>query len=589
MSNLIEYKMRVRGKKESCQKFYEDLVYSVSDNIVSESGSEDDYVIQIEGETKNSVKSSMLNMSYDRAAFSGKKEDFLNKEIYIPELPLDVKSKILDLEIEVYGGGDEDSERYKEYIYLKHGERVKEKYGRDIYGLWKVKMKTEISEDKNSEKSENSLETELSPRIEYIVNQLKKLYPDGVITESILKKEKLLDEMRECRTALGYQTMEMFIQAQGYTYSTHKNFIINKNGTIKKYLGMGGDVIIPEGVKSISCFDFIPERGIINLYIPKTVSKVNREGYYFEYLRPLNEYVVDPENQHYKSVDGVLYSKNGKRLIDCPVKMESITVPEGVEIIENIHHCECEEVIIPASVKVFQWFYAGGNYVVDEANEAFRSVEGALYSKDMSVLYRCPTDKRGKFVVPSETKKIAHYAFENCDKINLIEVPKSVKELERYAFNGYNSVVEFKGSDTKWEEWVTGCIAERYAANTRKYKGSFLRTQKRLTDPWRDAFETGETEVLDYAYVALYQSGWIDVIDKKMRMQGMHVKDVFTEMIKLLELQKKFSKSHIKNLAVFIKEYEEFLEKEQIEKAVEILNSKDGVLINIQELLEGMT
>lgn len=91
------------------------------------------------------------------------------------------------------------------------------------------------------------------------------------------------------------------------------------------------------------------------LYISKTVTKI---GYFI--LRGVAygdiAYDVDPENAVYKSIDGVLFSKDGKTLYDYPEGngLTSYTVPEGVETLAQYSIMEATsltELRLPSSLK----------------------------------------------------------------------------------------------------------------------------------------------------------------------------------------------------------------------------------------------
>ena len=79
------------------------------------------------------------------------------------------------------------------------------------------------------------------------------------------------------------------------------------------------------------------------LIIPKTVTLIESmrgdmsEGPFGYAGNPFSKIIVEEGNKNYKSVDGVLFSKDMKRLIcyPCGKNGEEYTVPDGVEIIEE--------------------------------------------------------------------------------------------------------------------------------------------------------------------------------------------------------------------------------------------------------------
>lgn len=71
---------------------------------------------------------------------------------------------------------------------------------------------------------------------------------------------------------------------------------------------------------------------------------------------------------------------------------------------------------------------------VTSGNPYFKTVDGALLSKDGTLLIRCPSEKQGSFTVPSSVKKIEDCAFKNCTKLIRITIPDSVVSIGEDAF-----------------------------------------------------------------------------------------------------------------------------------------------------------
>ena len=133
-------------------------------------------------------------------------------------------------------------------------------------------------------------------------------------------------------------------------------FEISDDGTLIHYSGSGGDVVIPEGVKFIERYSiFDNDNEITSLTLPKSfigrkfkicykngfiynaqdnsvsncfvntkrkekeATHENLYSYlYLPFLRHLERYIVHPQNPVYESVDGVLFSKCRRFVIDVP-------------------------------------------------------------------------------------------------------------------------------------------------------------------------------------------------------------------------------------------------------------------------------
>lgn len=161
---------------------------------------------------------------------------------------------------------------------------------------------------------------------------------------------------------------------------------------------------IPDSVVSIGRYAFW---GCVNLeyaQIPKSVISIDA-GVFAHCLR-LQEAVVDPENKHYCTVDGVIFSKDLSRLICCPSgKQGSYDIPHGTQSIEMCAFQGCVKltaISIPISVS---------------------QIEGAAFADCWNV---------SEIIVPDGITSINEYTFASCR--SNIYIPKSVKSIDKTAF-----------------------------------------------------------------------------------------------------------------------------------------------------------
>ncbi len=89
---------------------------------------------------------------------------------------------------------------------------------------------------------------------------------------------------------------------------------------------------------------------------------------------------------------------------------------------------------------------------VDENNKSFCSVDGVLYTKDMTILLACPVAYEGgkEFVVPETVTTIGRSAFSDC-KFEKISLPEGLRSIERHAFlkaESLKEIVSYKGEKT---------------------------------------------------------------------------------------------------------------------------------------------
>lgn len=125
-----------------------------------------------------------------------------------------------------------------------------------------------------------------------------------------------------------------------------------------RYTGADKDLVIPEamiakaGKKATIAISADNGNGLESITMPKNIYDVWLGTLYG--AKGLKRITVDPENPYLKDMDGVLYTKDGKRLIKMPCqKTGTYTVPEGVEEIElsAFQYSHLDEVILPESLK----------------------------------------------------------------------------------------------------------------------------------------------------------------------------------------------------------------------------------------------
>ena len=169
---------------------------------------------------------------------------------------------------------------------------------------------------------------------------------------------------------------------------------------------------------------------------------------------PLAEYIVDPNNRYFKSVEGVLFSKDGTRLISYPGNKSATeyVVPQGVTTVEsysfgNIHNLV--SISFPASVLtgVESAFSCCGiraslaEVSVDENNNNYSSLGGVVLNKDRSILYLYPPMKAGsEYTIPNSVTRIFGDAFLGTQLVH-VNLPENLLRVDTYAFTG-NSLLE---------------------------------------------------------------------------------------------------------------------------------------------------
>ena len=127
------------------------------------------------------------------------------------------------------------------------------------------------------------------------------------------------------------------------------------------------------------------------------------------------------------SIDGMLYSRNGKDLYFC-ARTGAVEIPDGTKTICEGAACNCmlSELVIPDSVKHIKNFAFFGSCMLEE-------VKGGSGITDIedSVFLNCVRLK--KFNIGKNMKHIGDRAFTNTG-LTEINLPDGLKSVGNYAF-----------------------------------------------------------------------------------------------------------------------------------------------------------
>ena len=264
--------------------------------------------------------------------------------------------------------------------------------------------------------------------------------PDGVTTiES--------NAFNHCESAksvtIPKSVTEIATSAFNYTYSV-ENFIVAEDNT--NYVAVDGALftedktqliqyplgstlksfVLPDECTTITLAAMDSARYVESITFGKNLSKLELAAIInCESLKEIN---VHEENTNFKAIDGNLYSKDGKTLIQYALNKDSkiFTVPEGVETIgrcaiQRAHNLE--SISLPSTLKTIE-------------PSAFESCTN-LKSID----------------IPDGIEVIDYYLFAGCTALESITIPSSVVRIKflAIAYCGNLKTINFEGTQEQWD------------------------------------------------------------------------------------------------------------------------------------------
>lgn len=210
-------------------------------------------------------------------------------------------------------------------------------------------------------------------------------------------------------TVIEQITVPINLTTCGYQSGSYNGFNGGLDGVfsgcqnLKKVIFPMGIEEIPDGILANSMGN-VP---ITEIIIPDSVKKIGKYAFLgLDYL----ENIELPEQLAYIGDSAFYYCR----------KLKYIDIPKYVNYIGSECFRYCDQINV---------------YNVDPFNNQYCSLDGVLYSKDLTKLIRFPSARTGIFYVDDKVIDIAAYAFSGCS-LSMVSVSDSVKSIGDAAFTG---------------------------------------------------------------------------------------------------------------------------------------------------------
>lgn len=212
-------------------------------------------------------------------------------------------------------------------------------------------------------------------------------------------------------------TYAVGVKGDPYTIDGGYIYFDGETGSVHIYNGTATSIVIPSKINGIDVttigangekgFKGTDTDNLVKVTIPESITDIT--GGVFGYCDKLESIEVVENNKNYKSIDGVLFTADGKKLVEYPANKEgtSYKIPDGVTSIDDSAFLNCTKLTsieIPDSV----------------TDIGFSSFEGC--------------SKLTTIKLPKSVKTIGFGAFNECSGLTSVEIPNSVTSIDSWAF-----------------------------------------------------------------------------------------------------------------------------------------------------------
>lgn len=296
-------------------------------------------------------------------------------------------------------------------------------------------------------------------------------------------------------------------------------------------------VILPPSLQSIGRYAFDGTK-LTEITIPASVTYIDGTGLNDRYLQ---NFYVDEASNSFCAVDGVLFSKDTTLLQNYPVgrndasyvipntvttigrcsfygsKLASVVIPNGVKRIDHgaFRYCSLESIDIPNTVEIiegenFQYcgrltsafvpssvssldeevFSACASLVtidVDSNNPNYASVDGILYSKDMTTLQIYPAGRPDtSYTIADYVRILGSHAFDFAGNLTSVVIPNSVESIGYLNFGNISGLMSVTVQRAEPIQIGTGYFSRNTLENGTLYVPKGAKQLYEVANGWKE-------------------------------------------------------------------------------------------------------
>ena len=236
------------------------------------------------------------------------------------------------------------------------------------------------------------------------------------------------------------------------------------------------NVAIPNSITFIDSWAFCYCTSLTSIEIPSSVTNIGFSA--FRTCTNLTNIIVDKRNEAYMSINGNLYTKNGKILVQYAIgkKDTEFVIPNSVTNIDSwaLYYCsnltsvtyeedsqltsigerafgDCPKLTsieIPQSVTSISRY---AFYMCRNLTSVSFEVNCQLTSIGDKAFYYC--GNLTNIVIPSTVTRIGYEAFRSCGNLTNIVIPSTVTSMGNFAFGGCDNLTIYCEAQSQPSEW----------------------------------------------------------------------------------------------------------------------------------------
>lgn len=217
------------------------------------------------------------------------------------------------------------------------------------------------------------------------------------------------------------------------------------------------EILIPDNVKTMGGFYYCSSLETINInnaVFGDTYGNLFTSNP-FSSCPSLKNIIVSDGNSSHVCIDGVLYTKESKRLMCYPnTKMDkNYQIEEGTKVVNYSAfkgNQYIESLVMPNSVTEI------GEYAFSNTSLKSVSLSSNLKSVEFGVFEGSVFES---IIIPEGVEYIGTNAFENCKRLRVVCLPSTIEGIHERAFNGCNlSEIHCKGKLPIQIDWLSNWL-----------------------------------------------------------------------------------------------------------------------------------